>query len=78
MAKRSRSHTKRRKSRRGGSWLNPFGWGNSSTAGEQPAPAAAPAAATAPPEPLPVAPAQDAPPPPDMPSQGGRSRRRKH
>jgi len=91
MAKRSRSrsHTKRRKSRRGGAWYNPMTWGQSDSAStpaqptvaEQIAPAASvpldAAASAAPPVADAMTPPGVAPEAPGMTPTGGRSRRRR-
>jgi len=83
MAKRSRrSHTKRRKSRRGGAWNDPSTWFSSSapTVGESLVPEATPvldAAATAAPPPSSLTPPDVPPPAPGMNSLGGRRRRRR-
>jgi hypothetical protein len=76
MARRSRSHTKRRKSRRGGAWYNPEDWfGSKPTVAEGIVPEATPALDAASSSTSPVVPPGVAPESPGVNTLGGRRRR---
>lgn len=73
---RRRSHTKRRKSRRGGAWNDPSSWFSSApTLGEAVVPAATPALNAASSSTSPVVPPGVAPETPGVNTLGGRRRR---